>query len=121
MPPESYFPPCSNQVMALFFFFNFFSCTRLERGNRNHNGKLTVPAGVGELQDQKDEDGYVARERRFGKYSRTLEIPQIIKVLYIMTMRHIDGFYALHAIVSCPHCLDGLRIRKRYHDLQLER
>jgi len=46
-----------------------------------HNGKLTVSADVGEPEDQKDEDGYVVRERRFGKYSRTLDIPQIIKVM----------------------------------------
>jgi len=46
-----------------------------------HSGKLTVSAEIKEPDNQNEEDGYVLRERRFGKHSRTLEIPQIIKVI----------------------------------------
>ncbi|KJA21304.1 hypothetical protein HYPSUDRAFT_187536 [Hypholoma sublateritium FD-334 SS-4] len=40
-----------------------------------HNGKLTVSADIKQSVDI-DEGGYAIRERRFGKYSRTLQLPQ---------------------------------------------
>jgi HSP20 family protein len=43
-----------------------------------HNGKLTVSAETKQSEEH-DETGYAVRERRYGKYSRTLQIPQGIK------------------------------------------
>jgi HSP20 family protein len=44
-----------------------------------HNGKLTISAETKQSEEH-DEAGYAVRERRYGKYSRTLQIPQGIKV-----------------------------------------
>ncbi|KAJ8514228.1 hypothetical protein ONZ45_g8228 [Pleurotus djamor] len=43
-----------------------------------HNGRLTVSA-ENESSSEKKEEGYAVRERRFGKFSRTLQLPQGIK------------------------------------------
>ncbi|TFK38560.1 HSP20-like chaperone [Crucibulum laeve] len=43
-----------------------------------HNGRLTVSAESNISKDH-DENGYAVRERRFGKFSRTLQLPQGIK------------------------------------------
>ncbi|KAL4255098.1 small heat shock protein (HSP20) family protein [Pleurotus pulmonarius] len=43
-----------------------------------HNGRLTVSADSN-VSSEKKEEGYVVKERRFGKYSRTLQLPQGIK------------------------------------------
>jgi HSP20 family protein len=43
------------------------------------NGKLTVSAET-KQSTEKSEGGYAVRERRFGKFSRTLQLPQGIKV-----------------------------------------
>ncbi|PPQ96010.1 hypothetical protein CVT26_016172 [Gymnopilus dilepis] len=43
-----------------------------------HNGKLTVSAETKQSSEH-DENGYAVRERRFGKFSRTLQLPQGIK------------------------------------------
>ncbi|KAF9045222.1 small heat shock protein [Panaeolus papilionaceus] len=40
-----------------------------------HNGRLTVSAET-KRSDELNEHGYAVRERRFGKYSRTLQLPQ---------------------------------------------
>ncbi|KAF5313920.1 hypothetical protein D9619_013043 [Psilocybe cf. subviscida] len=42
------------------------------------DGKLTVSA-ESKQSSEHDEKGYAVRERRFGKYSRTLQLPQGIK------------------------------------------
>jgi len=44
------------------------------------NGKLTVSAETKQSTEHSDEGGYAVRERRFGKFSRTLQLPQGIKV-----------------------------------------
>ena len=44
-----------------------------------HNNRLTV-AGENKVDSQRNEDGYAIRERRYGKFSRTLPLPQGIKV-----------------------------------------
>lgn len=44
-----------------------------------HNGRLTVTAET-KSSDEHEEHGYAIRERRSGKYSRTLQLPQGIKV-----------------------------------------
>ncbi|KIM41266.1 hypothetical protein M413DRAFT_445303 [Hebeloma cylindrosporum] len=42
------------------------------------NGKLTVSAETKQSTEH-SEDGYAVRERRFGKFSRTLQLPQGVK------------------------------------------
>lgn len=48
-----------------------------------HSGRLTVSAETKQSNDL-DENGYAVRERRFGKYSRTLQLPQGVKVSFIV-------------------------------------
>ncbi|KAF8896496.1 small heat shock protein [Infundibulicybe gibba] len=43
-----------------------------------HNGRLTV-SGETHLSSEHDQQGYAIRERRFGKFSRTLQLPQGVK------------------------------------------
>ncbi|KAF4564555.1 hypothetical protein EYR40_010721 [Pleurotus pulmonarius] len=43
-----------------------------------HNGLLTVSA-ESNASSEKNEDGYAVRERRYGKFSRTLQLPQGVK------------------------------------------
>ncbi|KAK7461872.1 hypothetical protein VKT23_008306 [Stygiomarasmius scandens] len=40
-----------------------------------HNGRMTVSA-ESKISEEHDHEGYAVRERRFGKYSRTLQLPQ---------------------------------------------
>lgn len=47
-----------------------------------HNGRLSV-SGETKLSTEHEESGYAVRERRFGKFSRTLQLPQGVKVLFI--------------------------------------
>ncbi|GLB42415.1 putative small heat shock protein (HSP20) family protein [Lyophyllum shimeji] len=42
------------------------------------NGRLTV-SGEAKISDEHEENGYAVRERRFGKFSRTLQLPQGVK------------------------------------------
>ncbi|CAA7260693.1 unnamed protein product [Cyclocybe aegerita] len=44
-----------------------------------HNGKLTVSAET-KQSNEHEKSGYAVRERRFGKFSRTLQLPQGIKI-----------------------------------------
>ena len=50
------------------------------------NGRLTVSAETKQSSDR-DENGYAVRERRFGKFSRTLQLPQGIKVCSFCSQR----------------------------------
>ncbi|KAF5380858.1 hypothetical protein D9615_004040 [Tricholomella constricta] len=43
-----------------------------------HNGRLTV-SGESKMSADYDEHGYAVRERRYGKFSRTLQLPQGVK------------------------------------------
>ncbi|KAG6837289.1 hypothetical protein H0H93_011891 [Arthromyces matolae] len=43
-----------------------------------HNGRLIV-AGESKISSEHDEHGYAIRERKFGKFSRTLQLPQGVK------------------------------------------
>ena len=43
------------------------------------NNVLTV-SGESKAESEKQENGYVVRERRFGKFARSLRLPQGIKV-----------------------------------------
>lgn len=44
-----------------------------------HNNRLTVAAETKQSKDF-EERGFAVRERRFGKFSRTLQLPQGVKV-----------------------------------------
>ncbi|PFH50287.1 hypothetical protein AMATHDRAFT_61335 [Amanita thiersii Skay4041] len=43
-----------------------------------HNGRLTV-SGENKSSTEHQESGYVVRERKYGRFSRTLQLPQGIK------------------------------------------
>ena len=43
-----------------------------------HNNVLTV-SGESKIEEKRDENGYAVRERRFGKFSRSIPVPQGIK------------------------------------------
>ncbi|KAI5836428.1 HSP20-like chaperone [Schizophyllum commune Tattone D] len=43
-----------------------------------HNGRLTVGAET-KADEEREENGYAVRERRYGKWSRTLQLPQGVK------------------------------------------
>ncbi len=53
-----------------------------------HNGRLTVSADSN-VSSEKKEEGYVVKERRFGKHSRTLHMPQGIKVFECESLKYI--------------------------------
>ena len=44
-----------------------------------HNNLLTV-SGESKTETERNEDGYAVRERRYGKFSRSLPLPQGIQV-----------------------------------------
>ena len=44
-----------------------------------HNNALTV-AGESRVSSERDEAGYAVRERRFGRFSRSIPLPQGVKV-----------------------------------------
>lgn len=44
-----------------------------------NNNRLTI-SGESKLSTEKKEEGYIARERRSGKFSRTLQLPQGVEV-----------------------------------------
>lgn len=44
-----------------------------------HNGRLTI-SGESKSSTEHDEHGYAIRERKYGKFSRTLQLPQGVKV-----------------------------------------
>ena len=44
-----------------------------------HNNVLTI-SGESKISSERDEHGYAVRERRYGKFSRSIPLPQGIKV-----------------------------------------
>jgi len=68
--------PETNLVTAT---FEFPGVTKESIQINVHNGKLTVSAETKESEEH-SENGYAVRERRYGKYSRTLHLPQGVKV-----------------------------------------
>ncbi|KAG5653844.1 hypothetical protein H0H81_010117 [Sphagnurus paluster] len=65
----------SNQVTAT------FELPGLKKEDVNidlHNGRLTVSAET-KISDEYEKSGFAVRERRFGKVSRTLQLPQGVK------------------------------------------
>jgi HSP20 family protein len=45
-----------------------------------HNGRLVVSV-ENKISEEYNESGYAVRERRYGKLSRTLQLPQGVKVI----------------------------------------
>jgi HSP20 family protein len=43
-----------------------------------HNNRLNI-SGESKISEERDGNGYAVRERRFGRFSRTLQLPQGIK------------------------------------------
>ena len=54
-----------------------------------HNNRLTI-SGETKISTERDENGYAVRERRYGKFSRSLALPQGIKVCPSRTLPHND-------------------------------
>ena len=48
-----------------------------------HNNLLTV-SGESKFESDRDENGYVVRERRFGRFSRSLPVPEGVKVSVVL-------------------------------------
>lgn len=46
-----------------------------------HNNRLTV-SGESKISSEHDDNGWAVRERRYGKFSRTLTLPQGVKVRF---------------------------------------
>ena len=46
-----------------------------------HNNMLTV-SGESKISSDRDENGYAVRERRYGKFSRSIPLPQGVKVCF---------------------------------------
>jgi len=44
-----------------------------------HSGRLSI-SGESKLSEEHEEHGYAVRERKYGKFSRTLQLPQGVKV-----------------------------------------
>jgi len=44
-----------------------------------HNNLLTI-SGESKVSNERDENGYAVRERRFGKFSRSISLPQGVKI-----------------------------------------
>ena len=44
-----------------------------------HDGRLTI-SGESKISEEHKREGYAVRERRFGKFSRTLQLPPGVKV-----------------------------------------
>ena len=51
-----------------------------------NNGRLTVSAET-KKDLEKDEHGYAVKERQYGKFLRTLQLPQGVKVFYFWFVR----------------------------------
>ena len=59
-----------------------------------HNNRLTVSA-ESKQNEEYEENGFAVRERRFGKLSRTLQLPEGVKVCRLYTIySKLDTEYA---------------------------
>lgn len=71
-----------------------------------HNG-LTVSA-ESKISSEHEHEGYAVRERKYGKYSRTLQLPQGVKVSQVS--HHIQ----LHIMLTAFLFLSGRRNQSVY-------
>ena len=72
-----------------------------------HNNILSV-SGETKESVQRDEEGYTLRERRYGKFSRSLSLPQGTKVSYFIVNPCL--FVQVTQLISC---FIRMRILKR--------
>ena len=57
-----------------------------------HNSRLTI-SGESKISTEHNEQGYAIRERKFGRFSRTLQLPQGVKVwLTTPYTLYVDSF-----------------------------
>ena len=61
-----------------------------------HNGRLVVSV-ENKISEEYSESGYAVRERRFGKFSRTLQLPQGVKVIKFCLIELWVGFFSWRA------------------------
>ena len=59
--------------------FEFPGVKKEDVGIEVVNGRLTV-AAENKISEEHEDEGYAVRERRFGRYARTLQLPQGVKV-----------------------------------------
>lgn len=60
-----------------------------------HSNRLTVSA-ESKQSNEFEENGFAVRERRFGKISRTLQLPEGVKVCGCLVLFCSSAFYADH-------------------------
>ena len=53
-----------------------------------HNNALTV-SGESRISSEREENGYAVRERRFGKFSRSIPVPRGTKVCRRLSLRRV--------------------------------
>jgi HSP20 family protein len=73
-----------------------FELPGLEKDNIQldvNNGTLSVSAEM-KASEEHEREGYAVRERRFGKFRRTLQLPQGIKVRVVTDMQNQIGLNA---------------------------
>ena len=58
-----------------------------------HNNRLTI-SGESKVANDRDNDGYIVRERRWGKFTRTLPLPEgtDVSTLLIISCLVLDNF-----------------------------
>ena len=56
-----------------------------------HNNILTV-SGESKVDENRDENGWAVRERRYGKFSRSVPLPQGIKACYFICIQVLYQF-----------------------------
>lgn len=73
------------------------------------NGRLSV-TGESKIASDRDENGYAVRERRYGRFARTLQLPQGVKV----------GI-SVHCVMTCSMMLTTAIIGERHQGVAGER
>lgn len=56
-----------------------------------HNGRMTVSA-ESKISEEHETDGYAVRERRYGKFARTLQLPRGVNVGLLCNVFHVFRF-----------------------------
>ncbi len=69
--------PEKNSVTAI---FEFPGVSKENIQIEVHHGQLTVSTEIKQSNEHHDNGAYAVQERRYGKFSRTLQLPQGIKV-----------------------------------------
>jgi hypothetical protein len=86
-----------------------------------HNDVLTV-SGERRAHSERNDDGYVVRERHYGKFARTLSLPQGLKVSFRFSATRTDvliktfaerGHQSVHGERRFDHRLPEVNARNR--------